>query len=114
MKTYVFWIAKIYFDLKWNKICSLADFWQFAAVAATELAIKLNNQDERFHRDYKMPEDLMTFRWGRKDCNIPVPFFPAHFTSDVHEFPNATMNGTMMFKYFKDHYNFTKREVNRF
>ena len=108
MKAYIDWINKIYFDLKWNKICSRADFWQFAAIAATELAVKLNNQDERLQQEYKMPGDLMTFRWGRRDCNT------SPFTSEIHEFPEATMNGTMMFKYFKDHYKFTKREVKKF
>ena len=52
-----------------------------------------------------MPTDPMVFRWGRADCdNSPS-------TTDVHEFPKATMDRTSMMNYFADHYGMNENEV---
>ena len=55
-----------------------------------------------------MPKDLMTVRWGRKDCET------SPHTKERHTFPEATMNGEQMMDYFKTKYNLTKNEVRNF
>ena len=52
-----------------------------------------------------MPTDPMVFRWGRTDCD------DSPSTSEVHEFPEPTMNRSSMMNYFSEHYDMNENEV---
>ena len=52
-----------------------------------------------------MPTSIMSFRWGRSDCA------DSPGTSDVHEFPEPTMDRASMMTYFSHHYGFSEDEV---
>ena len=52
-----------------------------------------------------MPTDPMVFRWGRTDCD------DSPSTSDVHEFPEPTMDRSSMMNYFSEHYDMNENEV---
>ena len=52
-----------------------------------------------------MPTDPMVFRWGRTDCD------DSPSTSEVHEFPEPTMDRSSMMDYFSEHYDMNENEV---
>jgi len=103
---YLTWINDIYTNDGYDSLCSRADFWQFAAIAATEMGITQNNNNlDTLGADYAMPTDIMTVKWGRTDCATSPD------TDDEHEFPEPTMTRDEMMTYFSDHYGYTEDEV---
>ena len=52
-----------------------------------------------------MPTDPMVFKWGRTDCD------DSPSTSEVHEFPEPTMDRSSMMDYFSEHYEMNENEV---
>jgi len=111
LSAYIDWVEDIYTTEGYDSIVSRADFWQVAAIAATEMGITQNNNNvtsgdsNALDSSYTMPTDIMTFRWGRTDCSTSPS------TTDVHEFPEPTMSRADMMEYFSDHYGFTEDEV---
>lgn len=52
-----------------------------------------------------MPNDDLTFKWGREDCDT------SPYTEDVHEFPEPTMSRSEMMAYFSTHFDMDEDEV---
>jgi len=111
LSAYITWVEAIYTGEGYDAIVSRADFWQVAAIAATEMAIIQNNNNitagasNSLDASYTMPTDIMTFRWGRTDCATSPT------TIDEHEFPEPTMKRAKMMSYFGEHYDFSEDEV---
>merc|ERR1711997_123206 len=85
-------------------IMSRADYWQLAAITAIERSITVANRNCDWD-NCDMPDNDMTFKWGRDDCSTSPS------TDDVHTFPAATMTRTEMIDYFSDHFSMNETEV---
>jgi len=86
----------------YDTLMSRADFWQLAAIEATEFAIVRNN---RQGANEAMPTSTMTFRWGREDCT------DSPTTTETHVFPDPTMSRSEMMNFFSQNYGFSENEV---